>query len=71
VGGRPSARVRDLVDVVAIANTSAIDAVRLAEVIMVIFGRRKEHPVLTALPASPAAAGNAVAAAGPRRACHG
>jgi hypothetical protein len=54
-GGRPSTRVKDLVDVVVIANTSAIDAARLSEAITAIFERRAEHPVPAALPEPPAA----------------
>jgi predicted nucleotidyltransferase component of viral defense system len=54
-GGRPSTRVKDLVDVVVIANTSTIDAARLAKAIAVIFGRREEHAVPTAVPPPPAA----------------
>ena len=53
-GGRPSTRVKDLVDVVVIANTSGIDAARLAEAITVIFARRAEHAVPSAVPAPPA-----------------
>jgi predicted nucleotidyltransferase component of viral defense system len=53
-GGRPSTRVKDLVDVVVIANTSAIDAATLDEAIAVIFGRRAEHAVPDAVPAPPA-----------------
>jgi predicted nucleotidyltransferase component of viral defense system len=52
-GGRRSTRVKDLVDVVVIANTSAIDAAKLAEAITVIFGRRAEHAVPAALPQPP------------------
>jgi predicted nucleotidyltransferase component of viral defense system len=53
-GGRPSTRVKDLVDVVVIANTSVIDAASLAEAITVIFGRRGEHAVPATLPQPPA-----------------
>ncbi len=53
-GGRPSTRVKDLVDVVVIANTSAIDAAKLSEAIIVIFDRRAEHTVPAALPEPPA-----------------
>lgn len=52
-GGRRSTRVKDLVDVVVIANTSAIDATKLFEAIAVIFERRAEHAVPTSLPESP------------------
>lgn len=52
-GGRPSTRVKDLVDVVVIANTSAINAAKLAEAIAVIFERRAEHAVPAAVPAPP------------------
>lgn len=53
-GGRASTRVKDLVDVVVIANTSAIDAAKLAEAINAIFDRRAEHAVPAAVPAPPA-----------------
>ena len=53
-GGRRSTRVKDLVDVVVIANTSTIDAGKLAEAIAVIFDRRAEHDVPAALPQPPA-----------------
>ncbi len=53
-GGRRSTRVKDLVDVVVIANTSAVDAARLAEAITAIFDRRAEHTVPAALPEPPA-----------------
>ncbi len=52
-GGRTSTRVKDLVDVVVIANTSAIGAARLAEAIAAIFGRREAHAVPASLPAPP------------------
>lgn len=52
-GGRGSTRVKDLVDVVVIANTSTIDAARLVEAIAVIFERRAEHPVPRHLPEPP------------------
>ena len=48
-GGRRSTRVKDLVDVVVIANTSAIEASRLVEAITVIFERRAEHRVPASL----------------------
>jgi hypothetical protein len=53
-GGRPSTRVKDLVDVGVIANTSVIGAAKLAGAIAVIFERRAEHPVPAALPEPPA-----------------
>jgi predicted nucleotidyltransferase component of viral defense system len=53
-GGRPSTRVKDLVDVVVIANTSVIGAAKLTEAITVIFERRAEHAVPAALPEPPA-----------------
>ena len=53
-GGRGSTRVKDLVDVVVIANTSAIDAAKLVEAINVIFNRRAEHAVPARLPEPPA-----------------
>jgi hypothetical protein len=52
-GGRRSTRVKDLVDVVVIANTSAIDAAKITEAITVIFDRRAEHIVPGALPEPP------------------
>jgi hypothetical protein len=52
-GGRPSTRVKDLVDVVVIASTSAIDAAKLSEAITVIFDRRAEHKVPGALAEPP------------------
>lgn len=52
-GGRRSTRVKDLVDVVVIANTSAIDAAKLAEAITVIFERRAEQAVPASLPHPP------------------
>jgi len=45
---------RRRVDVVVIANTSAIDAAKLAEAITVIFDRRAEHAVPARLPEPPA-----------------
>ncbi len=53
-GGRRSTRVKDLVDIVVIANTSTIDAGKLAEAIAVIFDRRAEHEVPAALLMPPA-----------------
>lgn len=53
-GGRRSTRVKDLVDVVVIANTQVVDAAKLVEAITVIFERRAEHPVPAALPEPPA-----------------
>lgn len=53
-GGRRSTRVKDLVDVVLIANTSAIDAAKLMEAVTVIFERRAAHAVPPSLPAPPA-----------------
>jgi hypothetical protein len=50
--GRRS-RVKDLVDVVVIAETSTIDAAKLAEATTVIFVRRAEHPVPANLPEPP------------------
>jgi hypothetical protein len=54
-GGRASTRVKDLLDIVVIANTSTIDAGRLTQAIAVIFARRAEHAAPEALPAPPAA----------------
>ena len=51
--GRRSTRVKDLVDVVVIANTQEIDAAKLAEAITVIFERRGEHAVPATLPQPP------------------
>lgn len=53
-GGRRSTRVKDLVDVVVIANTSVIVAEKLSEAIAVIFSRRGEHVAPAALPEPPA-----------------
>ncbi len=53
-GGRRSTRVKDLVDVVVIANTSLVDAAKLSEAIAVIFDRRAEYNVPAALPQPPA-----------------
>lgn len=53
-GGRPSARVKDLVDMGVIANMSAIDAAKLAQAIKVIFTRRAAHAVPASLPVPPA-----------------
>ena len=52
-GGRRSTRVKDLVDVVVIANTSAI-AAKLAEAMTIIFDRRAEHAVPARPPEPPA-----------------
>jgi Nucleotidyl transferase AbiEii toxin, Type IV TA system len=52
-GGRRSTRVKDLVDVVVIANTSAMDAAQLVEAITVIFERRDEHAVPAEVSAPP------------------
>ncbi len=51
--GRRSTRVKDLVDIVVIANTSVIDAAKLADAITMIFGRRAAHAVPAALPQPP------------------
>ena len=51
--GRRSTRVKDLVDVVAIANTQEVDAANLAEAITVIFERRGENAVPATLPQPP------------------
>lgn len=52
-GGRRSTRVKDLVDVVVIANTSMIDATKLSEAITAIFDRRAEHAAPASLPEPP------------------
>ncbi len=68
-GQRRITRVKDLVDVVVIANTSAIDATKLAEAITVIFERRAEHRVPASLPEPPGVDGP-VAATRPGRPRH-
>lgn len=52
--GRTSSRVKDLVDVDVIANTTAIDAAELRQAVDATFARRGTHPVPTALPPPPA-----------------
>ncbi len=51
--GRPSSRVKDLVDIVVIAHTTTIDADRLTHAIEEIFKRRDTHPVPHAVPPPP------------------
>ncbi len=53
-GGRHNTRVKDLVDVVVIANTLAIDAAKLAEAVAAIFARRVDQAVPASFPAPPA-----------------
>jgi predicted nucleotidyltransferase component of viral defense system len=52
--GRTSSRVKDLVDVDVIANTTVIDAAELPEAVDATFTRRGTHPVPAALPPPPA-----------------
>jgi predicted nucleotidyltransferase component of viral defense system len=49
----PSSRVKDLVDLVVIANTTTIEADRLTRAINEIFRRRAAHPVPKVLPPPP------------------
>jgi hypothetical protein len=49
----PSSRVKDLVDLVVIANTTTIEADRLTRAINEIFQRRATHPVPKVLPPPP------------------
>jgi predicted nucleotidyltransferase component of viral defense system len=51
---KPSSRVKDLVDLVVIANTTKIDADRLRAAIEEIFGQRATHEAPPAVPAPPA-----------------
>lgn len=50
---KPSSRVKDLVDLVVIANTTEVDAERLRDAIEKIFGQRATHEAPTAVPLSP------------------
>ena len=52
-GETPSPRVKDLVDLVVIANTTELDAERVRQAIDEIFGRRATHQTPTAVPAPP------------------
>lgn len=52
--GRTSSRVKDLVDVDVIANTTVIDAAELREAVDATFERRGTHPVPPVLPPPPA-----------------
>jgi predicted nucleotidyltransferase component of viral defense system len=52
-GEKPSSRVKDLVDLVVIAHTTAIDAERLGRATGAIFERRATHQVPAAVPAPP------------------
>ena len=51
---KPSSRVKDLVDVVVIAQTMTIEAAKLRHAMAEIFARRKTHPRPQAAPAPPA-----------------
>lgn len=53
VGETPSSRVKDLVDLVVIANTTVLDAERLREATQDIFRQRATHETPTAVPAPP------------------
>ena len=52
-GERPSSRVKDLVDLVVIANTTELDVERLNDAIDEIFSRRATHARPIAVPAPP------------------
>jgi hypothetical protein len=52
-GETPSSRVKDLVDLVVIAHTTAVDAERLERAMGAIFERRATHQVPAAVPAPP------------------
>ena len=52
-GDQPSSRVKDLVDVVVIVRTMAVDGDRLLEAMSSIFERRGTHPTPRRLPAPP------------------
>jgi hypothetical protein len=52
-GEKPSSRVKDLVDLVVIARTTAIDAERLERATGAIFERRATHQMPAAVPAPP------------------
>lgn len=52
-GDRPSSRVKDLVDTVVIARTTAVDGDRLIEAVTSIFQRRATHEVPPRLSAPP------------------
>jgi predicted nucleotidyltransferase component of viral defense system len=63
-GDNPSSRVKDLVDLVVIANTSELDAKRLNDAIAEIFDRRATHEPPAELPVPPRRLGRGMAAAG-------
>jgi predicted nucleotidyltransferase component of viral defense system len=52
-GERPSSRVKDLVDLAVIANSTELDATRLGHAIDGIFSRRATHARPAAVPAPP------------------
>lgn len=52
-GEKPSSRVKDLVDLLVIAHTTASDAERLERATGAIFERRATHPLPAAVPAPP------------------
>jgi predicted nucleotidyltransferase component of viral defense system len=52
-GRKPSSRVKDLVDLVVIGNTTKLDAERLREAIDEIFRKRATHDAPIAVPAPP------------------
>jgi hypothetical protein len=51
--GLPSSRVKDLIDIVLIAHTTALDADRLTRAIAAIFARRATHEIPRTLPSPP------------------
>lgn len=52
-GGQPSSRVKDLVDIVVIAHTTAVDGDRLRQAVAAIFARRDTHEPPPALASPP------------------
>lgn len=52
-GGQPSSRVKDLVDIVVIARTTAVDGDRLRQAVVAIFERRHTHEPPKALASPP------------------
>jgi len=51
---KPSSRVKDLVDLVVIPNTTPVDGDRLKHALREIFARRATHALLQTVPAPPA-----------------
>lgn len=54
VGGVPSSRAKDLVDLVLISCFEAVEAAALHEALVVTFTARKQHALPSAIPAPPA-----------------